>query len=308
MDIQYGRQININEIEGLSIDLFLLGGNHEKRVFTLFNRIIDTVKIKKAIMLCFKDDFKPFPEKFEHITIKDSKEIYLLLQSVIDKSSRKSFTILVDYSCMTKPWYYSIILFLSKKVLKANSIRVIFSYTPSKYSPPLPPKPNSEIAPLPGRFVVPTDKPKALIVCLGYEQNKAEGIIEHLDPKVCHIFYTKPSLDPLFSEKVEENNKTILQERKNQLTTFAFNDLQSLERLLNELYQILKSDYSIIIAPLGPKPFALVSMIMAAKYNEIDIWRVGSGYDINEYDREPLEGDQFVINKVFFSKTKTRIA
>lgn len=301
MEIQYGKQVDINAINGISIDLFILAGNHEKRVLTLFDKIKDKSEIKKTIMFRFKDEFKLVSNNFELETIKDCNQIYFLLDNIFASHNKENFTLLVDYSCMTKSWYYSIILYLSKKNLKQKNIRVLFSYTPSKYSEPLKPKPNADIAPLPGKYVIPTDKPKALIVCLGYEQNKAEGIIEHLDPKFCHIFYTKPSLDSLFSKKIEENNTTIISERKNQITTYAFGDLLNLERSLNSLYQTLKKDYSIIIAPLGPKPFALVSMIMAAKYPEIDIWRVGSGYDINEYDREPLDDNLYIINDLYFS-------
>ncbi|MBZ4188886.1 hypothetical protein [Niabella beijingensis] len=302
MKLQYGKQSEISDIEGATVDLFLLGGNHEKRVLTFYERVRSKVNIKKSVMLCFKDETKTEFAEFDCKVVHNCEQIYALLEECISNNIADSFTILVDYSCMTKSWYYSIILFLSNRILDRNDIRVIFSYTPSKFSEPLLPKPNSEIAPLPGKYVVPTDKPKALIVCLGYEQNKAEGIIEHLDPKVCHIFYTKPTLDPLFSEKVELNNHNILSESKNQVTTYAFDDLLGLERSLNALYLMLRKDYSIIIAPLGPKPFALVSMIMAAKYSEIDIWRVGSGFDINEYDRSPLEGDNYVINEIFFTK------
>ncbi|SEH29921.1 MULTISPECIES: hypothetical protein [Chryseobacterium] len=301
MEIKYGKQVDIDNINGISIDLLILAGNHEKRMLTLFDKVKDKNEIKKTIMFRFKDDFKPISNNFELQTIKDCNQIYYLLDNIFTNHNKENFTLLVDYSCMTKSWYYSIILYLSKKNLKQKNIRVLFSYTPSKYSEPLTPKPNSDIAPLPGKYVIPTDKPKALIVCLGYEQNKAEGIIEHLDPKFCHIFYTKPSLDSMFSKKIEENNKTIISERKNQITTYAFGDLLNLERSLNGLYQTLKKDYSIIIAPLGPKPFALVSMIMAAKYPEIDIWRVGSGYDINEYDREPLDNNFYIINDLYFS-------
>lgn len=301
MEVKYGKQIDISDIDEQSIDLFILGGNHEKRVLSLFDKIKDVAHIKRTIMFRFKDEFSPLKNNFELQTIKDCSQIYSTLENIFKNHNDESFTLLVDYSCMTKSWYYSIILFLSNKTLKLKNIRAIFSYTPSKYSEPLLPKPNSDIAPLPGKHVVPTDKPKALVVCLGYEQNKAEGIIEHLDPKFCHIFYTKPSLDPSFSKKVEENNRSILDERKDHFTTYDFKDLLSLERELNALYQILKRDYSIIIAPLGPKPFALVSMIMAAKYPEIDIWRVGSGYNINEYDREALDKNSFIINDVYFS-------
>jgi hypothetical protein len=300
MDIKHGKQIDIMDIKGVTIDLFILGGNHEKRVLTLFNKVNEITEIKRSIMFRFKDNFTPEAGNFELQTIEDCNQIYLLLDQVFTNHTGECFTLLVDYSCMTKSWYYSIILFLSKRILNQKKVRVIFSYTPSKYSKPLEPKPNSDIAPLPGKYVVPTDKPKALIVCLGYEQNKAEGIIEHLDPKFCHILYTNPSIDPLFAKMVEKNNSNIIKERKNHITTYAFDDLLGLERTLNALYQTLKYEYSIIIAPLGPKPFALVSMIMAAKYPEIDIWRVGSGYDINEYDREALEGNHFIVNDVLF--------
>ena len=154
---------------------------------------------------------------------------------------------------MTKPWYYSIILFLSKKNLPFKRINIYFSYTPSKYSPPQEPKPNSEIIPLPGKYIVPTNKPKALIVCLGYEQQKAEGIIEHLDPKILYLFYTKPAFDDRFVTTLEKNNHTIINDPTNIVKTYKFDDLLSLERQLTAIYERIKHDYSIIFAPLGPK-------------------------------------------------------
>jgi hypothetical protein len=41
-------------------------------------------------------------------------------------------------------------------------------------------------------------------------------------------------------------------------------------------------------------------MLIAAIYKDIDIWRVGSGFDINSYDREPFEDKRLIINKVVF--------
>lgn len=301
MYIQYGKQISTSSIEGRNIDLFLVGVNHEKRALTFYNELKKIVTIKRTIMFRYKSDFIASTENFEQHIIQDFKQVYSILDDVFKSHSKNNFTLLVDYSCMTKSWYYSIILYLSRSKLKQIGVNVIFAYTPSKYSAPLSPKPNSEISPLPGKFIIPTDKPKALIVCLGYEKNKAEGIIEHLDPKYCHIYYTKPALDPIFTKTVEENNESILLDRSNEITTYKFDDLISLERSLSILCDILKKDYSIIIAPLGPKPFSLVSMLLAAKYQYIDIWRVGSGQEINEYDRVPLNTTSFIINEVVFS-------
>lgn len=77
-------------------------------------------------------------------------------------------------------------------------------------------------------------------------------------------------------------------------------DLIRIERELVSLYFLLKKDYSIIIAPLGPKSFAFMAMLLSIKYDEIDIWRVGSGSDINEYQRTPIAPDHFIISYVNF--------
>lgn len=300
MEIRFGKQVDLNEVANLDIDLFLLAGNHEKRFLTSYNKITKENHVKKSLMFCYNTSFcKRLPNGMATKVIKNHTEIFLALDEVLGEFQDK-VTIFVDYSCMTKPWYYSIILYLSKKKLSLTSVCAYFSYTPSKYSMPQPPKPNTEILPLPGKYVVPTSKPKALIVCLGYEQQKAEGIIEHLDPKISYIFYTKPALDKRFVKTLEDNNSTILKDPTKIVRTYKFDDLLSLERQLTAIYEQLKDDYSIIFAPLGPKPFTFISMLMSVKYHDIDIWRVGSGSDINEYKREPISNDLFIISKILF--------
>ena len=226
-------------------------------------------------------------------------DIHTILDSVFAKESEKEVTLVIDYSCMTKSWYYAIILYLSQIKSKKRLVRVYFTYTPSKYAAPLEPKPNTEIGPLPGKYLIPTDKPKALIVCLGYERQKAEGIIDHLDPHKYFLFYSKPALDAKFVQKVEDNNKSIIEASKD-VVNFPLNDLAFIERELMSIYWLLKDNYNIIIAPLGPKPFTLVAMLLSIKYRDIDIWRVGSGSDINEYDRESIDNDTFIINELHF--------
>tara|TARA_R110002051_G_scaffold50069_1_gene97228 strand:- start:890 stop:1831 length:942 start_codon:yes stop_codon:yes gene_type:complete len=302
MDIKHGKQIEIENISEQDISLFLFAVNHEKRAYTAYNRINKVNSIKKSIALCYNDYFKiEETSKLLKHTIKSPNEVSKLLDNEFSNLKNDDIKIVIDYSCMTKPWYYTMILYLKKKKTEFNSITVYFIYTPSKHEIPQKPKPNSEIAPLPGKYIVPTDKPKALIVCLGYEQSKAEGIIEHLDPKECFLFYSKPALDDEFVKKIEQNNSNILLENKN-IITFPLNNLLILERELTSLYYLLKDDYHIIIAPLGPKPFTFMSMLLSIKHREIDIWRVGSGPDINEYNREPINNDTFIISEVLFVK------
>lgn len=249
MEIRFGKQIDIDEVTNLEIDLFLLAGNHEKRFLTSYNKITKNNHIKKSLMFCYNSSFcKRIPIGMVTKVIKSHSEIFHALDKLL-KSYHDKMTIFVDYSCMTKPWYYSIILYLSKKKLSLSSVWAYFSYTPSKYSTLQSPKPNTEILPLPGKYVVPTSKPKALIVCLGYEQQKAEGIIDHLDPKISYIFYTSPALDKRFVKTLENNNKTILNDSTKIIRKYKFDDLLSLERQLTAIYEQLKDDYSIIFAP-----------------------------------------------------------
>lgn len=302
MEIKYGEQIGMEELEKVSFSLFLFAINHEKRVFTAYEKLSSISDIKRTVGLRYKKNtFEQSKIVSEEIFIGDHNMINEWLDNFFSSLGSDNLNIAIDYSCMTKSWYYTIILYLSQKSLNLDAINVYFIYTPSKFAEPLKPKPNTDIAPLPGRYIVPTDKPKALLVCLGYEKSKAEGIIEHLDPKEKYILYSKPSLSPEFVSKIEENNSDIIKTYKDNVITFPLDNLLKIERELTSLYYLLKDQYSIIIAPLGPKPFTLVAMLMSVKYKDIDIWRVGSGFNINEYEREPIDKNTFIISNVQFA-------
>ncbi|BAO55009.1 hypothetical protein [Nonlabens marinus] len=299
MKLSYGKQIEIDRLSEVTIDILIFAKNHEERALTAFNYISAKTDVLNAIAFTYDDNTIPI-EGIKFIHIDNQVDIISFLDESILDSDLTSLNILVDYSCMTKPWYYTIILYLSQKKLNQQELNLYFVYTPSKYSKPMAPKPNTVIAPLPGKYVVPTNKPKALIVCLGYEQNKAQGIIEHLDPKVCYIFYSKPALDDAFVKTIEENNRELIDHNSN-VITFPLDDLIVIERELVSLYHFLRKDYSIIIAPLGPKPFTFMAMLLSIKYTDIDIWRVGSGSDINEYERKPVSNSSFIVSYVNFT-------
>ena len=302
MEIQYGKQISLTDLINIDIDLFLCAENHENRSFTLYQELSKENHIKEAIVFCYKEEvLHDKKEGFEKHLVKTHDHIYTVVDKVFGHFTNEDLKIVIDYSCMTKSWFYSLLLYFKNKKNKFKSITTYFCYTPAKFEKPKAPKPNKDIGPLPGKYVVPTDKPKALIVCLGYEENKAQGIIEHLDPKKYFLFYTNPASDANFVNVLRESNKNLLNDDNiDCIIQYPFNDLVSLEQKLTQLYYKLKDQFSIIIAPLGPKPFSFISMVMSVKYSDIDIWRVGSGYDINEYSNSPINTDDFIICELFF--------
>lgn len=305
MDLKYGVQVDFESFiaNNKVVDLFICAYNHEGRAMSFFSSIKGSVVIEKAIALCYnKTPFKDIGDNLEAIVIENHSWIINFLEEYFEsKRNKKSLNIVMDYSCMTKSWYYTFILYLKNKDLNFTDINTFFSYTPAKFISPKEPKPNKEIGPLPGKYRIPTDKPKALIVGLGFERSKAEGIIEHLEPKVFYLFYTEPASEEKFSEMIKKNNKYMLEKRKEVVFKYPYNDLLYLERQLTNLYEQLKDDYSIIIAPLGPKPFTFISIMLSVRFGNIDIWRVGSGSDINYYEYESLEEGNYIICNVLFT-------
>jgi hypothetical protein len=304
MVIKYGKQIELELIENIDIDLFLFANNFEERKLSAYTGIVKHTKIIKTIALCYIQDEVKAVENIEYALVENHNSIIEILNKEFLGTVKEEFVVFVDYSCMTKSWYYSIILYLANKELSLRTIKCYFSYTPSKYSEPLKPKPNTEISPLPNKYNVSNNKPKALIVGLGYEENKAQGIIDQLDPAITFLFYTDPAIEERFVSSVKENNASILEYYSDNTIAYPFNDLLFLERELTYLYNRLKEKYNIIIAPLGPKPFTFVSMMMSIVHPEIEIWRVGSGSDINEYPREAFDQKSFIVSEVIFDNVK----
>lgn len=299
MKIKFGKQIEIENINNLDINLFLFADNFEERKLCAYQKINSSNRIKKTIGLFYPNsEFKEYKNITSKI-IKRHNEIIDLLDEELSNFSENS-NIVIDYSCMTKSWYYTIILYLSNKKLNQKQITTYFNYTPSVFSEPLKPKPNTDISPLPGKFIISNNKPKALIVGLGYEENKAQGIIDQLDPAITYLLYTDPALDENFVNAVETNNNNILIEFKSNTIKYPSDNLIILERELTKLYYKLKDDYNIIIAPLGPKPFTYVAMMMSIIFTDIEIWRVGSGEDINPYSRKPFKPNKFIVSQVVF--------
>ncbi|MDR4892715.1 MULTISPECIES: hypothetical protein [unclassified Chryseobacterium] len=305
MNLKYGKQIEIESIYENNFDLFLFANNIEKRKLEAYNAIKKNNLLKRTIALNYCDSTESLiqNDSIENIRVDDLISIRKIIRDTILNSKNDELNIFVDYSCMTKPWYYTILSYLSEKNIENKTINCYFSYTPSIYSEPLPPKQNTKIEPVEGSYKIPNNKPKALIVCLGYEQNKAQGIIDQLEPKLTYLYYTDPSIDSKFVTSVKENNKDILKEIKDEFVfTYPFNDIKFLEKQLTSLYYHLREDYNIIIAPLGPKPFTFVAMILSIIFPEIEVWRVDSGLDLNRYTRESFDPPKFILNKIVFQQ------
>lgn len=195
----------------------------------------------------------------------------------------------IDYSCMSRNWY-SYLLYGFTLLQNNHRFRFYFGYSHAKYvcndgNDTL----NRIVKPLLGfcDLSVPS-KPTALIVGMGNEANRVLGLKEYFDA-VPYLFYSDPSYNEKYGEEVEEVNGSIIAETKSEnVFKYPVNDLIYTEYILNNLCRTLENNYRIIIAPCGPKPFALLAMITSLKLDfPVEVWRISPGSKVSKIDRVP---------------------
>jgi hypothetical protein len=212
------------------------------------------------------------------------------LLAYLPSTRQTTLTLLVDYSCMTKPWYASFINYFSQHNPGYQKVRILFAYTLSGYVEPKKPKPLKEVEQVGcSPHSITPGKPMALVMGLGYEKDRAEFLRKSVDPETTYCFYADPAGDERFVERVYINNfKLIDSLHRRNVFSFPLGDMYKTDRLLTSLCLELRLKYRVILAPLGPKPFALLCMLVAARYPDIEVWRVSAGQLESIYDRKPL--------------------
>lgn len=269
-------------------DLSIYCSGYEPRSVFLFSKEILS---KKNIVLGFasfndhktrKKNDKFFVKKGCEIIDSDGNNpniIHQLLNNFLDGFEGKVFKLFVDYSSMTRVWYAEVLAYFRDIEDLSFTVEVVFGYSFAKFQPP--PEENYRnlfVSPIDGfsYFSVP-NKPTALIIGLGYEKNKAFGLSEYFDGET-FVFYNKDSNDERFKNSLEIINESLLEDiPEENKYIFPIYDLEFTERQLFSLCGYLKDDYRVIVAPTGPKPFTLVSLIISLKMNEIDVWRISQG-------------------------------
>ncbi|MBN8672815.1 MAG: hypothetical protein J0L56_01710 [Chitinophagales bacterium] len=312
MRLKFAQQLSFTDFLQKEYDVLIAASGYETRATTLSEKVHTRVRRKCSIGFKersehpqrIKNDKVFHDMKFDTYSAREGsfEDVINVLDEILAKEIfQEKLSIIIDYSCMTKVWYATILNFFLNKYSELSSLEVIFSYSPSQFSVPKMPMPNRYMGPIPGIFRVSASyKPTALILGLGYEKETAKGLMEYLDPQETYSFYSKPAYDDRFSEIVEKNNEKLLASLgSDHVYTHSMSDIKTTDSLLSSLCMSLRSNYRVILAPLGPKPFSLLCLLLATKFPDIDVWRVSSGDSGNIYDRLPFNCAPILCRTVF---------
>ncbi len=204
--------------------------------------------------------------------------------------TRRSAHVLVDISSMTRAWYGAIVRSLMAK-WHDSSIVVDFTYTAAQFTlPPSHYPPNRIVAPVVGFTgnALP-DKPTALVIGLGYDEDRALGLRHYLDPEHAVLFYAKPASDNRYIREIFRVNRSILNDTgKEEIFTYPFWDFGMTFRVLESVCNGLSQRWRVVLCSLGPKTFGLCCFLVASLHRDISIWRVSADWHATPFDHKPV--------------------
>lgn len=298
MEIGEFNQLRIDQLPS-SVDLFLSASGYEERASYAAERL-DFIEAGRKVAVGFAEqkvlaraeNDRRFQKEGFQIVESRGDEMDVVRRIVGDTvrapSDGERSTLLIDYTSMTRVWYAGVLREL-RQTDRNEDLRVIFVYCPSEYSEPHPPPPNASIRPIPGFSSLQLPRTRiALVVGLGYERDRARGLVEYIEPSRVYAFLSSPAVDGRFEADVRDNNSELLGRlRKTEIIEYPIMDLQSTANRLNSVVVPLRDEFRVVLAPQGPKPFTLLSLLVSMAHSRIDVWRVSGGYRDRPYDRKP---------------------
>ena len=307
------QQLELKDISHMEFDAIIAASGFEQRAS--YQATLLHTRSTRKIVLAFDKEMenknrklndKIFRERGFKIFRKDGQKVdYEFFNSLIEEIIKNSISpnevnIYVDYSSMTRNWYAQILLII-KNIRADKNICVYFGYSFSEYERAESNESlNKFVEPLFGfcNLSIPV-KPTALIICLGNEINRAYGLKEYFDAET-YLFYSDPKYGNKYSMEVEDVNYEIIKNIKPEnVFKFPIQDLMYTDYLLENLCRTLLERYRVIIAPCGPKPFTLISLINSLKFeSDIEVWRISPGEGLQKNERK--ENKEVSLLKVSF--------
>lgn len=298
MKITRSTQIAIDELSTLKLDLLIVASGYEKRAIFIPNMNLNA---EKKVVIGFDENKKNSTRrsndkyyksyKYDYIYTSGSEDSCILtyLNKFIEQTSKINLEIAIDYSSMTRIWYGTIIDFFNNYVGNIK-VSIYFLYSKATFSsPPKIENQNYFFEPIKGfsNLSIP-NKPTALILGLGYEKRRAFSLKEYFDADEVYVFLTDENNTPEFHNEVCSRNQELISKLSNgYIFKYPIDNMLYTRKLLYELCKRLLMDFRIVIAPFGPKPFTLISMLTASVLPDIDVWRISGNKGFDKANREP---------------------
>ncbi|MUP37007.1 hypothetical protein [Labilibaculum euxinus] len=258
------------------ISLFICAIGFEERSTFIAKSLIESKTISQENTLClyFLDNRDEISKQNYEIikannitpvdTVKENiSELNNLISEKLDSLFQQfdNLKIHVDYSSMPRCWYANILLFLSTKLRKNDSL--FFWYAHGNYTTDITHCTTAGA----DDFVIFSGKAsiqprnRSHILGLGYDTVKSDAIRTVVDPSTLIVCYTYPEDNVQILETIHNEHETILNSAAMSIS-LPIENFDFIIKRIKELVIDLSDKGDVILIPDGPKPLILACSII----------------------------------------------
>lgn len=264
-------------------DLAICGLGYESRSTWVASNV-DLGKARLAIgyrhhtdVFSYQENKKFYSENNFNVSELTDEELEEFL-SINCNNFNKKINVVIDITVMSRHRLAIVIWHFLSVLDKGSTITI--TYCLSKYlEPPSITPPVKEIGCIINNLSgIPSDigTPTALIIFLGYEQNKALGAANYIDPQNVYAFIPK-SQETEFETKVIDQNRDLLIDLNKNIFFYNVHQPYVTYLDLKSLVLDVLTTQKPILLPLGPKIVAALAVFLGKDiYPHLPVWRVSS--------------------------------
>lgn len=269
------------ELNTLDSDLFIAASGYESRAVSITKKLM--LESLDRVVIGFEEHQKELSRKENDAFFleRDFKFLYSSgmiepdFNALFSKYDQENLTVIVDISVMTKVWYHALLkYFYHSRKFKQVNLKVI--YNPASYSTPKKVKrvTLSSFELVERKRQTPNDnKPTALVMGLGVEQQLAQLVHEQVNPERTFLLYADPSAQQEYVENLFVSNHNLINNISiRDLSPYNVKDTQEIYDRLVEIILPLRQHFRVVIVPQGPKIFSLMAMVFRISYPDIQLF------------------------------------
>jgi hypothetical protein len=312
MELAHVCHVDHRELRCEKIDFFIAASGYQTRSTYLANHN-PAPDSKKYVFSFTEDDHSELRRQHENafskmnfetcrVTEDKPEELEEFIKKICNTSSKKEVTLLVDYSCMPRSWFASILDSIIRNDFRAEKISVFFSYTPKKFNLEAQKNAVKYLGPMIfSKDHLKKNKPVAVVAGLDNSFKSTMEIINKLNPATIMAFIPENRFDPAYTASVLENNRNLLRMiDKNHIIHYEALEPESINSKLTSKCLDLRLNHEVVIVPQGPKSLSLVSSLLSIRYPDIKLWDVRTTGRSADPNNGAAEGEPIVL-KVCFS-------
>lgn len=185
-------------------------------------------------------------------------------------------------------------------------------YSPAAFtSPSAPVSPLAILEPVTPSYSGAMADPELPIVALvgvGYEEQRGLGVIEFLEASKAWVLVPH-GFDSSFDQEVELANSVLLTRMEDRRINYDPADPGKLFRAVQSMAHSLRTEYRVIMVPMGPKILSACCMMVSLMSDDVDaVWRASSGQGEGAKAVEaagPVVGLRFVSRRAYQDRDVT---